>query len=186
MSNTFFQGGGEKFSSGGFAPCGPLVTGQVISVMKNLLSNKKVFQMFMFSLQKEIWRRGYKQISIRLYRFKSNNHTHVFVGNRNPNNEMGAQMLNGAAGHHCPPLPLSTALFLLYDNTGLFWCAIWVYLKSLNGSPACNCWTQTSWQVMQRDSDTADSGKPRKVIYCVKRSMSKSVAMLPQVWKIHC
>jgi len=37
-------------------------------------------------------------------------------------------------------------------NTGLFWCVIWVYLKSLNGSPACDCWTHTSWQVMQRDS----------------------------------
>jgi len=39
---------------------------------------------------------------------------------------------------------------------------------------------------MQRDSDTADSGKPRIVIYCVERSKSKSVAMLPQIWKIHC
>jgi len=39
---------------------------------------------------------------------------------------------------------------------------------------------------MQRDSDTADSGKPRMVIHCVKRSMSKSVAVLPQVRKIHC
>jgi len=26
---------------------------------------------------------------------------------------------------------------------------------------------------MQRDNDTADSGKPRVVLYCVKRSMSK-------------
>jgi len=36
-------------------------------------------------------------------------------------------------------------------------------------------------EVMQRDSDTADSGKLRIVVYCVKRSMSKSVAVLPQV-----
>jgi len=35
---------------------------------------------------------------------------------------------------------------------------------------------------MQRDSDTADSGKPRIVLYCVKRSMSKSVAV-PQAGK---
>jgi len=56
-------------------------------------------------------------------------------------------------------------------------------------SPACDCWTQTSWQVMQRDRDTGASGnfgKPRVVIYCAKRNMSKSVAVLPQVWKIHC
>ena len=33
---------------------------------------------------------------------------------------------------------------------------------------------------------SADSGKPRIVLYCVKRSMSKSVAVLPQVLKIHC
>ena len=91
----------------------------------------------------------------------------------------GDQTWNGGldfkcwSGHHWtplatgltgPPLPLSTDLFLLYDNTGLLWCAIWVYLKSLNGSPACDCWTQTSWQVRQRDSDTVDSGKPHIVI----------------------
>jgi len=40
---------------------------------------------------------------------------------------------------------------------------------------------QISWQVMQRDSDIADSNKPRIVLYCVKKSMSKSVAVLPQV-----
>jgi len=38
---------------------------------------------------------------------------------------------------------------------------------------------------MQRDSDTADSGTPRIALWCVKRSMSKSVAVLPHVWKIH-
>ena len=38
---------------------------------------------------------------------------------------------------------------------------------------------ETSWQVMQQYSDTADSGKPHIVIviYCVKRSMNKSVAV---------
>ena len=49
--------------------------------------------------------------------------------------------------------------------------------------PACDCWTQTSWQVMQRNSDTTDSGEPRIVSCCVKRSMSKSVAVLPQIVK---
>jgi len=39
---------------------------------------------------------------------------------------------------------------------------------------------------MQRGSDTADSGKPRLVLYCVKRSMSKPVAVLRQVLKVHC
>jgi len=39
---------------------------------------------------------------------------------------------------------------------------------------------------MQQDSDTADSGKPRIVLYYVKRSISKSVAVLPQVLKIRC
>ena len=38
---------------------------------------------------------------------------------------------------------------------------------------------QISWQVMQRDSDTADSGKPRIVLYRVKTSISKSAAVLP-------
>jgi len=40
---------------------------------------------------------------------------------------------------------------------------------------------QQSWEVMQRDSDTDDSGKPLIVIYCVKRSMSKAVAVFPEV-----
>jgi len=69
---------------------------------------------------------------------------------------------------------------LLYQY-GIFWCAIWVYLKLMNGRPACDCLTQTFWQVMQQDSDSADSGKPGIVIHCVKISMSKPVAVLPQV-----
>ena len=46
---------------------------------------------------------------------------------------------------------------------------------------------------MQRDSDIVDSGNPRLVLYCVKRSMSKSVigvarggakrVMPPNFWK---
>jgi len=38
---------------------------------------------------------------------------------------------------------------------------------------------------MQRDSGTAGSGKPRIVLYCVKRRMSEPVAVLTQVLKIH-
>jgi len=77
---------------------------------------------------------------------------------------------------------VTQAFWVFIVRIWLFWCAIGVYLKSLNGNPACDCWTQTSWQIMQRNNDTADSGKPRLVLYCVKRSMSKSVAVLPQVW----
>jgi len=32
---------------------------------ENILSNKKVVQMLMFALQKKIWKRKYKEISIR-------------------------------------------------------------------------------------------------------------------------
>jgi len=55
--------------------------------------------------------------------------------NRGTKYEMGAQVLNGG---RAPLAPLVMALFLLYEY-GLFWCAIWVYLKSLNGSPAYDC-----------------------------------------------
>jgi len=41
----------------------------------------------------------------------------------------------------------------------------------------------TSWEVMQRDSDIDDNGKSRIVLYCVKRSTSKFVAVLPHVGK---
>jgi len=103
--------------------------------------------------------------------------------NRGAKCEMGTHLFNEGKGTIGPrwwwPCFYCT-------NTGLFWCAIWVYLKSLNGSPACDRWTETSLQAMQRDSDTADSAKPRIVIYCMKRSISKYVAVLPQVGKIHC
>jgi len=36
----------------------------VTSIMKNILSNKKVFQMVMFALQKKIWKRNNNQIYI--------------------------------------------------------------------------------------------------------------------------
>jgi len=50
-----------------------------------------------------------------------------------------------------------------------FWCAICIYFKSPNGSSACDCWTQTCCEVMQRDSDIADSGKPRSFILCEEK-----------------
>ena len=49
---------------------------------------------------------------------------------------------------------------------------------------AWDCWTQTSWQVMRRDSDMLIAVS-HVHLYFVKRSISKSIAMLPQVWKIH-
>jgi len=47
-----------------------------------------------------------------------------------------------------------------------------------------DCWTYTSWQVMQRESDTLIA-RSQANLYFVKRSISESIAMLPHVWKIH-
>jgi len=52
------------------------------------------------------------------------------------------------------------------------------------GFVAWDCWPQTSWQVMQRDRDMLIAVS-HVHLYFVKRSMSESTAMLPQVWKIH-
>jgi len=49
---------------------------------------------------------------------------------------------------------------------------------------AWDWWTHTSWQVMQGDSDMLIAVS-HVHLYFVKRSMSESKAMLPQVWKIH-
>ena len=49
---------------------------------------------------------------------------------------------------------------------------------------AWDCRTQASWQAMQRDSDMLIAVS-HVHLYCVKRSISESIAMLPQVWKIH-
>jgi len=95
------------------------------------------------------------------YRFNSNTHTHMF-------------------------LFVTQAFWVVSVQIRFYWCATYVHLKLLNGRPACDCWAQTSWQVMQQDSDTAHSGKPSIVLYCVKRSMNKPVAVLPHFWKIHC
>jgi len=99
--------------------------------MKNILSNKKVIPTLMFALQKKSCKNNYNYSkSILDYRFNSNTHTHMFL--------------------------LVTQAFWVFIC--FYWCAIWVCLKLLNGSPACDYLTQTSWQVMQRDSDIADSG----------------------------
>jgi len=45
---------------------------------------------------------------------------------------------------------------------------------------AWDCWTQTSWQLMQRDCDTLIAVS-HVHLYFVKRSTSESVAMLQQV-----
>ena len=47
---------------------------------------------------------------------------------------------------------------------------------------AWDCWTYTSWQIMQRDSDML-SDKPRTFILCEKKHEWVCIAMLPQVWK---
>ena len=49
---------------------------------------------------------------------------------------------------------------------------------------AWDCWTHTSWQVMQRDSDMRIAVS-HVHFYFVTRSMRESIAMLLQVWKTH-
>jgi len=93
-----------------------------------------------------------------------------------------------------PPLPAEAGCKV---TSGLFYC--WSLLRNNNmatnlqrftlycGSrrfAAWHCWTQTSWHVMQWDSDTLIAVS-HVHLYFVKRSMSESVAMLPYVWKIH-
>jgi len=52
---------------------------------------------------------------------------------------------------------------------------------------ACDCWTQTSWQVMQRESrQWLLIAELNVILYCVKKSIDESEAVLPQVWKISC
>jgi len=80
--------------------------------------------------------------------------------------------------------------------SGLFYC--WSSLRNNNletnlqrfnlysGSRrfvAWDCWTHASWQLMQRDSDMLIAVSYVH-LYFVKRSMSESTAMQPQVWKI--
>jgi len=99
------------------------------------------------------------------------------------------------AVHTCPLLCLQKRVAKV--AIGLFYC--WSSLR--NNSMATNlqrftlfyvsrrfvawdCWTHTSWQFMQRDSDMLIAVS-HVHLYFVKRSMSEFIAMLPQVWKIN-
>jgi len=99
------------------------------------------------------------------------------------------------AVHSCPLLCLQRRVAKV--ASGLFYC--WSLLRRNTmatnlqkftlyyGSRffvAWDCWTHTSWQVMQRDSNKLIAVSPVH-LYFLKRSMSKSIAMLPQVWNIH-
>jgi len=96
--------------------------------------------------------------------------------------------------NHAPPLPAEA---VAKDASGLFYC--WSLLR--NNTMATNlqkftlyygsrrfvawdCWTHTSWQLMQRDSDELIAVS-HVHLYFLKRSMSKSIVMLPQVSNIH-
>jgi len=92
------------------------------------------------------------------------------------------------AVHSCPLLCLQRRIAKVVS--GLFYC--WYLLRNNNmatnlqrftlyyGSRrfvARDCWTQTSWQVMQRGSDMLIAVS-HVYLYFVKRSMSESIAML--------
>jgi len=126
------------------------------------LEQQKVVQMLIFALQKNIWMRNYdyNQYSIN-YHFNSNKHTQSFYF---------FFVIHAF-------WVLIVRICFLVRNPGLLEITEWEHCMWL--------WTQTSWQVMQRDSNTAGSGKLRIVLCCVKRSMSRPVAVLPQVLKIH-
>jgi len=93
-----------------------------------------------------------------------------------------------------PPLPAEVVANVA---SGLFYC--WSLLRYNNTATnlqeftlycgsrrfvAWDCWTHTSWQAMQRDSDKLIAVS-HVHLYFLKRSMSKPIAMLPQVWNIH-
>ena len=77
------------------------------------LEQQKVVQMLILELQKKIWKKDYNLMRIRLS-FNLNKHTHMY-------------------------LFVTKAFWVFIVRVWLFWCAIWVYLKSLNGSPASDC-----------------------------------------------
>jgi len=97
--------------------------------------------------------------------------------------------------HSCPLLCLQR--WVAKVASGFFYC--WFFLR--NNTMATNlqrftlhygsrrfvawdCWTHTSWQVMQRGSHMLIA-ESHVHLYFVKRSTSGSVAMLQQVWTIH-
>ena len=90
--------------------------------------------------------------------------------------------------NHAPPLPAEAVANVA---SGLFYC--WSLLRNNNMAKnlqkfplyyssrrfvAWDCWTHTSWQVMQRDSDKLIAVN-HVHLYFLKRSLSKST----QVWK---
>ena len=95
------------------------------------------------------------------------------------------------AVHWCPLLCLQR--WVAKVTSGLFYC--WSLLRNNNMATnlqrftlyygarrfvAWVCWTQTSWQVMQRDSDNVIAVSHLR-LYFVKRSTSESIAMLQQI-----
>jgi len=96
------------------------------------------------------------------------------------------------AVHSCPLLCLQRRVAKVANV--LFYCWSLLRNNTLATNPqrftlyygsrrfvAWDCWMHTSWQVMQRDSDML-MAVSHVHLYFVKRSMSESVAMLPQVW----
>jgi len=93
------------------------------------------------------------------------------------------------AVHSCPLLcmhsrvaKVASRLFhcwslLRYNNmaTNLQRCTLYYGSR---GFVAWHCWTQTSWKVMQRDSDMLIAVS-HVHLYLVKRSISESISMLP-------
>jgi len=99
------------------------------------------------------------------------------------------------AVHWCPLLCLQR--WVAKVASGLFYC--WSLLRNNNiatnlqnftlycGSRRFvpwDCWTYTSWQVVQRGNDTLIVVSQAH-LYFVNRNISESIAMLPQAWKIH-
>jgi len=95
-----------------------------------------------------------------------------------------------------PPLPAEAGcesrerivvLFFLYCVTipGQQTCKRFTFCYGSRRFVAWDCWTHTSWQVMQRDNDMLIAVS-HVHLYFVKRSMSEFIAVLPQVWKIQC
>jgi len=98
------------------------------------------------------------------------------------------------AVHSCPLLYLQR--WVAKVTSGLFYC--WSLMRNNNmatnlqkftlyyGSRrfvAWDCRTHTSWQAMQRESDMLIAVS-HVHLYFLKRSMSKSIATLPQVWNV--
>jgi len=92
-----------------------------------------------------------------------------------------------------PPLPAEASCECSNVASGLYYC--WSLLRNNNMATnlqrfslcyggrrfvAWDCWTQTSWQVMQRDSDMLIA-VTHVHLYFVKRSTSVSVTMLQHV-----